>query len=143
MRGNLREQIGDSPHNRLAGSLLKQGRIDAGGGKAVKQEVYARRLAAKLGLGGIARQTLSAWERGTTVVPAAALLASAEVLGVDVGSLVESTRDSVRARIADLEAQVATGPPPPSSPAIEESDGHDAKAASVVRQRKSRGSGRR
>jgi hypothetical protein len=30
------------------------------------------------------------------------------VLGVDVGQLVESTRDSVKARIADLEAQVST-----------------------------------
>jgi hypothetical protein len=64
---------------------------------------------------------LSAWERGTTVVPAAALLASAEVLGVDVGSLVESTRDSVKARIANLEAQVST-----ADSMRPETDGHRA-----------------
>ncbi len=100
MRKHLREALADTAHNQLAGNLLRQGRLDAGGGKPVKQEAYARLLAAKMRLDGIARQTLSAWERGTTVVPAAALLASAEVLGVDVGQLVESTRDSVKARIA-------------------------------------------
>ena len=110
MKSNLREQVAGAPLNRLAGNLLRQGRVDGGGGKPLKQEAYARLLAAKLGLTGIARQTLSGWERGSTVVPAAALLASAEVLGVDVGQLVESTRDSVRARIADLEALV--GPTP-------------------------------
>ncbi len=78
-------------------------------------------LSSKLRLDGIARQTLSAWERGTTVVPAAALLASAEVLGVDVGQLVESTRDTVKARIADLEAQVST-----AESMRPESDGHGA-----------------
>jgi transcriptional regulator with XRE-family HTH domain len=77
-------------------------------------------------LHGIARQTLSAWERGTTVVPAAALLASAEVLGVDVGQLVESTRDSVKARIADLEAQVLTAAPDPV-----DGDGHAAHRVGV------------
>jgi transcriptional regulator with XRE-family HTH domain len=108
MRTRLREQLASTAHNQLAGNFLKQGRIDAGGGKPMKQEVYARLLAAKLQLPSIARQTLSAWERGTTTVPAAALLASAEVLGVDVGQLVESTRLSVQARIAELEAQVST-----------------------------------
>jgi hypothetical protein len=44
-------------------------------------------------------------------VPAAALLASAEVLGVDIGQLVEATRESVREKIADLEALVSTSPP--------------------------------
>jgi len=111
LRTRLREQIASTTHNQLAGNFLKQGRLDAGGGKAMKQEAYARLLAEKLQLSGIARQTLSAWERGTTVVPAAALLASAEVLGVDVGQLVESTRVSVRARIASLEAQVSTAAP--------------------------------
>jgi transcriptional regulator with XRE-family HTH domain len=111
LRTRLREQIASTTHNQLAGNFLKQGRLDAGGGKAMKQEAYARLLAEKLQLPGIARQTLSAWERGTTVVPAAALLASAEVLGVDVGQLVESTRVSVRARIANLEAQVSTAAP--------------------------------
>jgi hypothetical protein len=57
------------------------------------------------------------------VVPAAALLASAEVLGVDVGQLVESTRDSVKARIADLEAQVST-----AESMRPEADGHRAPA---------------
>lgn len=109
VRSRLREEIANTAHNQLAGSLLKQGRVDAGGGKPVKQEAYARKLAAKMQLRGIARQTLSAWERGTSVVPAAALLASAEVLGVDVGQLVQSTRESVRAKIKDLEAQVSTG----------------------------------
>lgn len=107
-RTHLREEMASTAHNQLAGNLLRQGRSDAGGGKPVKQEAYARQLASKMQLRGIARQTLSAWERGTTVVPAAALLASAEVLGVDVGQLVDSTRDSVKARIADLEAQVST-----------------------------------
>jgi len=111
VRTRLREQLATTAHNQLAGNFLKQGRIDAGGGKPMKQEVYARLLAAKLQLPGIARQTLSAWERGTTVVPAAALLASAEVLGVDVGELVESTRASVQARIVELEAQVSTAVP--------------------------------
>ena len=60
---------------------------------------------------GVARQTLSAWERGATVVPAAALLASAEVNGVDVGQLVEAARENVRSRIADLEAQLLTATP--------------------------------
>lgn len=110
MKTHLREQIAATPHNRLAGNLLKQGRVDGGGVKPIKQEAYARKLAAKMGLGNIARQTLSAWERGATVVPAAALLASAEVLGVDVGQLVDSTRDSVRARITDLEQLVSTAP---------------------------------
>jgi transcriptional regulator with XRE-family HTH domain len=111
VRTHLREQIASTAHNQLAGNFLKQGRLDAGGGKPMKQEVYARLLAEKLQLPNIARQTLSAWERGTTVVPAAALLASAEILGVDVGQLVESTRVSVRARIANLEAQVSTAAP--------------------------------
>lgn len=111
MKSHLREQIASAAHNQLAGTLLKQGRYDAGGGKPVKQEVYARQLAAKMQLPGIARQTLSAWERGTTVVPAAALLASAEVLGVNVGQLVDSTRESVRARIRILEAQVGEAAP--------------------------------
>ena len=111
MRNRLREQIASTAHNQLAGNFLRQGRTDAGGGKPMKQEVYARLLAAKLQLPSIARQTLSAWERGTTVVPAAALLASAEVLGVDVGQLVESTRTSVQARINELEAQVSTAAP--------------------------------
>jgi transcriptional regulator with XRE-family HTH domain len=110
MKTNLRERVASAPLNRLAGNLLKQGRIDGGGDRPLKQEVYARQLAAKLGIPGIARQTLSAWERGTAVVPAAALLASAEVLGVDVGELVENTRDTVRARIAELEALVGTPP---------------------------------
>ncbi len=96
MRKHLREALADTAHNQLAGNLLRQGRLDAGEGKPIKQEAYARLLASKLRLDGIARQTLSAWERGTTVVPAAALLASAEVLGVDVGQLVESTRDTVK-----------------------------------------------
>jgi hypothetical protein len=39
-------------------------------------------------------------------VPAAALLASAEVNGVDVGQLVDAARENVKARIADLEAQL-------------------------------------
>jgi transcriptional regulator with XRE-family HTH domain len=105
-----------TPLNQLAGSLLKQGRQDAGaGGKPVKQDAYARQLAAKLGVNGLARQTLSAWERGATVVPAAALLASAEVLGVDIGQLVEATREAVREKIADLEALVSTSPPDRSS----------------------------
>jgi transcriptional regulator with XRE-family HTH domain len=121
MRKHLREALADTAHNQLAGSLLRQGRLDAGGGKPIKQEAYARLLASKLRLDGIARQTLSAWERGTTVVPAAALLASAEVLGVDVGQLVESTRDSVKARIADLEAQVST-----AESMRPEADGHRA-----------------
>ncbi len=122
MRKHLREALADTAHNQLAGNLLRQGRLDAGGGKPIKQEAYARLLASKLRLDGIARQTLSAWERGTTVVPAAALLASAEVLGVDVGQLVESTRDSVKARIADLEAQVTT-----AESMRPESDGHGAR----------------
>jgi transcriptional regulator with XRE-family HTH domain len=128
VRKHLREAMAATAHNQLAGNLLKQGRVDAGGGKPVKQEAYARQLAAKLGVEGIARQTLSAWERGTTVVPAAALLASAEVLGVDVGSLVESTRDSVQARIADLEAQVSTALPGPVN-------GHRPHREAVVRSR--------
>jgi transcriptional regulator with XRE-family HTH domain len=111
VRSRLREDMAGTAHNLLAGNLLKQGRVDAGGGKPLKQEAYARQLAAKMQLETIARQTLSAWERGTTVVPAAALLASAEVLGVDVGHLVDSTRASVQARIRDLEAQVSTATP--------------------------------
>jgi len=121
MRKHLREALADTAHNQLAGNLLRQGRIDAGGGKPIKQEAYARLLASKLRLDRIARQTLSAWERGTTVVPAAALLASAEVLGVDVGQLVASTRDSVKARIADLEVEVSN--PESMRP---EFDGHGA-----------------
>ncbi len=111
MRSRLREEIATTAHNQLAGNLLRQGRQDAGGGKPVKQEVYAKQLAAKMQLKGIARQTLSAWERGASVVPAAALLASAEVLGVNVGQLVDSTRESVKARIRDLEAQVGEAAP--------------------------------
>lgn len=111
MRKHLREELAATAHNQLAGSLLRQGRLDAGGGKPVKQEVYAKQLAASLGLNGLARQTLSAWERATTVVPAAALLASAEVNGVDIGQLVEAARVTVRARIADLEAQLLTATP--------------------------------
>ena len=125
-RTHLREAIASTAHNQLAGNLLRQGRLDAGGGKPVKQEAYARQLASKMQLGGIARQTLSAWERGTTVVPAAALLASAEVLGVNVGQLVESTRDSVKARIADLEAQVWT-----AAPDRVDGDGHSARRPGV------------
>ena len=123
MRKHLREALADTALNQLAGNLLRQGRLDAGGGKPIKQEAYARLLATKMRLDGIARQTLSAWERGTTVVPAAALLASAEVLGVDVGQLVESTRDSVKARIADLEAQVST-----ADSMRPEADGHRGRA---------------
>lgn len=123
---HLREAIASTAHNQLAGNLLRQGRLDAGGGKPVKQEAYARQLASKMQLGGIARQTLSAWERGTTVVPAAALLASAEVLGVNVGQLVESTRDSVKARIADLEAQVST-----AAPYLVDGDGQPARRPGV------------
>jgi hypothetical protein len=110
-RKHLREELAATAHNQLAGSLLRQGRLDAGGGKPLKQEVYAKQLATSLHLNGIARQTLSAWERATTVVPAAALLASAEVNGVDVGQLVEAARETVRARIADLEAQLLTASP--------------------------------
>jgi transcriptional regulator with XRE-family HTH domain len=105
-RTRLREKIAATAHNQLAGSLLKQGRNDAGGGKPIKQAVYAKKLAASLNVESLARQTLSAWERGTTVVPAAALLASAEVNGVDVGQL-----EGVRARIADLEAQLLAAVP--------------------------------
>jgi len=125
VRKHLREALADTAHNQLAGNLLRQGRLDAGEGKPIKQEAYARLLASKLRLDGIARQTLSAWERGTTVVPAAALLASAEVLGVDVGQLVESTRDTVKARIADLEAQVST-----AESMRPEADGHGAPIGS-------------
>ena len=111
MRSHVREEIAATAHNQLAGSLLKQGRSDAGGGKPIKQEAYARKLAGALGVGAVSRQTLSAWERGATVVPAAALLASAEVVGVDVGQLVEAARETVRARISSLEAQLLTGAP--------------------------------
>jgi transcriptional regulator with XRE-family HTH domain len=110
-RTRLREKIAATAHNQLAGSLLKQGRNDAGGGKPIKQAVYAKKLAASLNVESLARQTLSAWERGTTVVPAAALLASAEVNGVDVGQLVDAAREGVRARIADLEAQLLAAVP--------------------------------
>jgi len=110
-RRHVREEIAATPHNQLAGSLLKQGRSDAGGGRPIKQEAYARKLAAALGVAGVSRQTLSAWERGATVVPAAALLASAEVVGVDVGQLVEAARETVRARISSLEAQLLTTAP--------------------------------
>jgi transcriptional regulator with XRE-family HTH domain len=119
LRRHVREEIAATAHNQLAGSLLKQGRSDAGGGKPIKQEAYARKLAAALGVAGVSRQTLSAWERGATVVPAAALLASAEVVGVDVGQLVEAARETVRARIATLEAQLLTAAPNRSS-----NDGH-------------------
>ena len=108
MRSRVREKIAATAHNQLAGSLLRQGRSDAGGGKPIKQAVYARQLAASLHIENLARQTLSAWERGATVVPAAALLASAEVNGVDVSQLVEAARENVKARIADLEAQLHT-----------------------------------
>jgi len=64
MRKHLREALSDTAHNQLAGNLLRQGRLDAGGGKPIKQEAYARLLASKLRLDGIARQTMSAWERG-------------------------------------------------------------------------------
>ncbi len=111
MRRHIREEIAATAHNQLAGSLLKQGRSDAGGGKPIKQEAYARKLAVALRVAGVSRQTLSAWERGATVVPAAALLASAEVVGVDVGQLVEASRETVRARISSLEAQLLTAAP--------------------------------
>jgi transcriptional regulator with XRE-family HTH domain len=110
-RRHVREEIAATAQNQLAGSLLKQGRLDAGGGKSIKQEAYARKLAAALRLGGLSRQTLSAWERGVTVVPAAALLASAEVVGVDVGQLVEAAQETVRARISRLEAQLLPATP--------------------------------
>jgi transcriptional regulator with XRE-family HTH domain len=111
VRTRLREKLAATAHNQLAGSLLRQGRSDAGGGKPIKQAVYARQLAASLHIENLARQTLSAWERGTSVVPAAALLASAEVNGVDVGHLVEAARENVKARIADLEAQLLPSVP--------------------------------
>jgi transcriptional regulator with XRE-family HTH domain len=111
VRTRLREKLAATAHNQLAGSLLRQGRSDAGGGKPIKQAVYARQLAASLHIENLARQTLSAWERGTSVVPAAALLASAEVNGVDVGHLVEAARENVKARIADLEAQLLPAVP--------------------------------
>jgi len=111
VRTRLREKLAATAHNQLAGSLLRQGRSDAGGGKPIKQAVYAKQLAASLHVESLARQTLSAWERGTTVVPAAALLASAEVNGVDVGQLVEAARQNVKARIADLEAQLLPAVP--------------------------------
>jgi transcriptional regulator with XRE-family HTH domain len=111
MRRPIREEIAATAHNRLAGSLLKQGRSDAGGGNPIKQETYARKLASALHVAGLSRQTLSAWERGASVVPAAALLASAEVVGVNVGQLVEAARETVRARIANLEAQLLTAVP--------------------------------
>jgi transcriptional regulator with XRE-family HTH domain len=108
VRSRLREKIAATAHNQLAGSLLKQGRSDAGGGKPIKQAAYARQLAESMQIDSLARQTLSAWERGATVVPAAALLASAEVNGVNVGQLVDAARESVKARIAELEAQLLT-----------------------------------
>jgi len=120
VRSRVREKIAATAHNQLAGSLLRQGRSDAGGGKPIKQAVYARQLAASLHIEKLARQTLSAWERGASVVPAAALLASAEVNGVDVGQLVEAARDNVKARIADLEAQLLT-----TSRKRAHEDGHD------------------
>src|SRR5260370_33785767 len=97
VRWRLREEIATTAQNQLAGNLLKQGRLDAGGGKPVKQEAYARQLASKMQLGGIARQTLSAWERGATVVPAAGLLGSPDVLGVNAGRRRHSTRHSDKA----------------------------------------------
>ena len=127
MRSHLREKIAATTHNQLAGSLLRQGRNDAGGGKPIKQAVYARQLAASLHIESLARQTLSAWERGTTVVPAAALLASAEVNGVDVGQLVEAARENVRARIADLEAQLLTASPDRSNGAASRPPSADKK----------------
>jgi transcriptional regulator with XRE-family HTH domain len=111
MRRPIRQEIAATAHNQLAGSLLKQGRSDAGGGNPIKQETYAGKLAVALHVAGLSRQTLSAWERGATIVPAAALLASAEVVGVDVGQLVEAARQTVRARIATLEAQLFTAVP--------------------------------
>jgi hypothetical protein len=108
VRSRLREKIAATAHNQLAGSLLKQGRSDAGGGKPIKQAAYARQLAESMQIESLARQTLSAWERGASVVPAAALLASAEVNGVNVGQLVDAARESVKARIAELEAQLLT-----------------------------------
>jgi transcriptional regulator with XRE-family HTH domain len=111
VRTRLREKIAATAHNQLAGSLLRQGRSDAGGGRPIKQDAYAQQLAARLQVESLARQTLSAWERGASVVPAAALLASAEVNGVDVGQLVDAARASVRARIASLEAQLMTADP--------------------------------
>ena len=74
-RKHLREELAATVHNQLAGSLLRQGRLDAGGGTPLKQEVYAKQLATSLHLNGLARQTLSAWERATTVVPASSLSA--------------------------------------------------------------------
>jgi transcriptional regulator with XRE-family HTH domain len=122
MRRHIREEMAATAHNQLAGSLLKQGRTDAGGSKPIKQEAYARKLAAALRVPGLSRQTLSAWERGATVVPAAALLASAEVVGVNVGQLIEAARQTVRARIADLEAQLLT-----AAPELLDGDGHTAR----------------
>jgi len=111
IRRHVREEMAATAHNQLAGNLLKQARSDAGGTKPIKQDAYARKLAAALRVAGLSRQTLSAWERGATVVPAAALLASAEVAGVDVGQLIEAARETVRARIAELEAQLRTAAP--------------------------------
>jgi transcriptional regulator with XRE-family HTH domain len=135
-RRHVREEIAATAQNQLAGSLLRQGRSDAGGGTSIKQEEYARRLAVSLGLGGLSRQTLSAWERGATVVPAAALLASAEVVGVDVGRMVDAARESVRATIAKLEAQLVM-----TAPERFESNGHSTTPEIRAQERHGKGGG--
>ena len=101
-----RDAIATSNYNKLAGTLIRQARIVAGGGKPLKQEAFARQLAHALGVKSLARQTLSAWERGSAAVPAAALLASAERLGVEIDDLMEQARATVRSRIAALQDQL-------------------------------------
>ena len=110
MATDRREAIAVSSYNKLAGTLMRQARIVAGGGRPMKQEAFARQLAQALGVKSLARQTLSAWERGTAAVPAAALLASAERLGVEIDELMEQARETVRSRIAALQDQLIEAP---------------------------------
>lgn len=100
-------RLAASPQNRTAGQLFKRARVAA----EVSQGDFGKQVARRLGMSEISQSAVSDWERGKRQVPAAAIIAAAEVAHMDPAELfvAESKRITAADRLLrDIEKIAGT-----------------------------------
>ena len=90
-------RIAASRQNKTAGILVRRARTAAD----MPQGDFSKAVARRLGLAALSQSAMSDWERGVRQVPAAAILAAAEVARMDPAELfaAESKRVSETERL--------------------------------------------
>ena len=86
---NEEATVAESRQNRIAGRILLRARQSAD----MNQTDFAQAVAKRIGLGSIGQSALSGWETSVRSVPAAALIAAAELArshGFDLAEIITS-----------------------------------------------------